>query len=140
MDSDDIQRRIRAARALTAPTAEELENRPEGRSRNHVGITTDELAARVSEPGLGFKTLGAIERGERGVQRSELIVIAEATEMPLAFFTLERQQLLEGLAGGAAPGIPGATGRRLLDQRPTREDREQPETGAEEGRVRGAGE
>lgn len=135
VDSDDIRQRIRAARALTAPTAEEIEDRPEGRSRNHVGITTDELAARVNEPGLGFKTLGAIERGERGVQRSELIVIAEAMEMPFAFFTLERWQLLEALAGGGAPGIPGATGRRLRDRPPTGEGRQQPETGEGEGRT-----
>lgn len=100
------------------------------------GVTVDELAARIDEAGLGAKTLGAIERGERAVRpKSELRVIAEALELPLAFFTLEREDLLEALEGPGAPGVPGETGRRLRDRRPTGEDRQRSSNDEEEGQT-----
>lgn len=139
VDSEDIRRRLKAARALTAPTPEEIERRSQ-RRRDFVGITVDELATRLNEPGLGFKTLGAMERGDRDAQRRDLIVIAEALRLPLAFFTLDRQRLLSVIADAGAPRIPGETGRRLQGQRPTGEGPQQSENDEGEGRLREAGE
>src|SRR5436853_240059 len=78
MDGEDIRRRLRAARAITEPTDAEMGLR-DGRGRDFPGITVEELAARIDEPGLGFKTLGNIERGTRQLRpKTELPAIAQA--------------------------------------------------------------
>jgi hypothetical protein len=128
VDSDDLRRRLKAARALTAPSAEEIDQRSPRTRNAETGITVEELAKRMAEPGLGWKTIGAIERGDRTAQRRDLIVIAEALELPLAFFTLTHEQLVEALGGAGAPAIPGETGRRLREHLPSREDPAQPES------------
>ena len=133
IDETELRRRLKAARALTAPTETESAQRSPRTQATETGITVDELADRIDETGLGRKTLGAIERGERKVQRSELIVMAEALELPLAFFTLTRGQLLEALGGAGAPGIGGATGRRLQGGQPSREHHAPLDSAAEEG-------
>jgi transcriptional regulator with XRE-family HTH domain len=139
MDSDDLRRRLKAGRALTPPSTEELARRMP-RTRNATpGLTVEELAARLDEPGLGEKTLGAIERGERAAQRRDLIVIAQALAMPLGFFTLSRSELLEALQGAGAPGVPGDLGRRLRDRQPTEAGHERPEIREGEGRSQRAG-
>ena len=61
----ETQRRIRAARAYS-------------------GMTLDELAEKV---GIGRMTLYRMENGQRDVKRMELREIAEACEVPFEFFT-----------------------------------------------------
>lgn len=61
----ETQRRIRAARAYS-------------------GMTLDELAERV---GIGRMTLYRMENGQRDVKRMELREIAEACDLPAEFFT-----------------------------------------------------
>lgn len=70
LSDEEVQRRIRAARALR-------------------GATVDQLAERINEPGLKSGTLGSIERGERKAHRRELRSIAEALDLPFEFFTIE---------------------------------------------------
>lgn len=64
---EDLSRRLRAARALS-------------------GLTMEELAATFDEAGLGYKTLGRIERGERELRRMEVAILAEALNVPPAWF------------------------------------------------------
>lgn len=70
-----------------------------------LGITIDELAARIDEDGLGVKTLGNIERGTRNVRKMELRAIADATGLPLEFFVLTREQLLAALESEEAQAL-----------------------------------
>lgn len=140
MDSEDLARRLRAARAITPPTNAELDARPTAKRKPEPGITVAELADRINEAGLGERTLGKIERAEKTPANRDLLAIAGALGLSLDFFVLEREALLRRLAGDGAPGIPGATGRRLLDQRPSAGDRPQSETDVGEDRKREAGE
>lgn len=52
-------------------------------------VTVEQLAAKLDTPGLGAKTIGAIERGERAVRPHELRVLAEALDVPIEFFSAE---------------------------------------------------
>lgn len=81
-DEAEIARRVRAARLIADIR------------------TVEELARRIDARGLGAKTIGAIERGERTVKRMELREIAEACGLPEEFFTAD----LASLAGGAGGG------------------------------------
>lgn len=136
VDTEDIRRRLKAGRALAEPTEEEIAARSE-RKRDFVGITMGELAERLDEPGLGFKTLGAIERGDREARRRDLIVIADALALPAEFFSVSPRELYQRLAGSSVLGIQGATGRRVGALRPSQEAPGQPETHEEEGRSHG---
>lgn len=68
MDRESTGRRIKAARSL-------------------IPITVPELAERLGLPGLGAKTLGSIERGERALRPQEIAPIAQALEVPEEFLT-----------------------------------------------------
>lgn len=68
MDTADAPRRLRAARVLA-------------------DLTVQQLADKLDTPGLGAKTIGAIERGERAVRPHEIRVVAEALNVPVEFFT-----------------------------------------------------
>lgn len=85
VDREEISRRLRAARALAVPTDEELATR----KRPVVGITVEELAARVAQDGLGAKTIGNMERGVGPALRPQLREIAEACGVPYEFFTVD---------------------------------------------------
>lgn len=91
MDRDETSRRIRAARALAAPTPDELA----ARKRPVVGITTRELAARIDMKRLGYKTLGNMERGDAPALRPALSEIAKACGLPYEFFTADLATLGE---------------------------------------------
>src|SRR5688500_4215510 len=65
-----IPQRLRAVRALA-------------------DLTVEQLADKMNLPGLGAKTLGAIERGERDLRPHELPVIAAACDVPPEFFTAD---------------------------------------------------
>ena len=67
---NELGRRMRAARAL-------------------VDITVEELAARIDEPGLGYGTLGKLERGERALRRIEVPVVAAGLGVPPAWFWVD---------------------------------------------------
>lgn len=66
MDPATTGRRMKAARSL-------------------IPLTVPELAARLDLPGLGAKTLGSIERGERALRPHEVAPIAQALEVPEEF-------------------------------------------------------
>lgn len=60
------------------------------------GLTTPRaLAQAIDEKGLGPTKLYAIEQGRQPVQFSELTVIAEATGVPVEFFTADFSRLRE---------------------------------------------
>lgn len=71
MDREATGRRIKAARQL-------------------ISLTVPELAARMDLPGLGAKTLGNIERGDRELRPQEIASLASALEVPEAFLTGEK--------------------------------------------------
>lgn len=50
-------------------------------------LTVGQLAARIDTKGLGAKTLGAVERGERTLRRHEIEIIAKATGVPEWFLS-----------------------------------------------------
>lgn len=75
MDPQETRRRIRAARVLA-------------------DVTVEQLAAKLGA-GLGSKTLGMIERGERDVHTRELRDIAAACGLPYEFFTADLDRLPE---------------------------------------------
>lgn len=134
MDSEDLARRLRAARALTPPTDEEIAARPEMKRKPEPGITIAELALRINEEGLGDRTLGKIERGERGAPNRDRAAIAQALGLPAEFFLLDYEEIVRRLGGAGAPGIPGATGHRVGGLRPSQEDPLQPGNDEEEER------
>jgi transcriptional regulator with XRE-family HTH domain len=105
VDRDEISRRLRAARALAVPTEDELA----ARKRPVVGITVEELAARVGQDGLGAKTIGNMERGDGPALKPQLREIAEACGVPYAFFTADLVMLEE------VP-VTGETLRAQLDR------------------------
>ena len=94
VDSEDLARRVRAARALAPPSAVEVSQRTSEKRKPEPGISRGELADRIAEPGLGEKVLGKIERGEKMPALRDLRAIADATGVPLEFFLLERNELL----------------------------------------------
>lgn len=60
------------------------------------GLSTPRaLASVIDEKGLGATKLYAIEQGRQPVQFSELTVIAEATGVPIEFFTADFSRLPE---------------------------------------------
>src|SRR4051812_44910287 len=75
MDAPPIGRRLKAARHLA-------------------GLTVPELAAALALPGLGAKTLGAIERGEREMRPQEIAPIADITGMPISYFAAKTGEAL----------------------------------------------
>lgn len=75
-----VPRRVRAARALA-------------------GLSVKDLAIGLDEPGLGERTLGKIEAGERVAQRSELQRIADVCGLPYGFFTVDLSAALGGEPG-----------------------------------------
>lgn len=68
LDHVMVGRRIKAARQL-------------------VNLTTQQLADAVDIPGLGFKTIGSIERGGRALRPHEVAPLAEALAVPPDFLT-----------------------------------------------------
>ncbi len=70
MDNASTARRLKAARQLADPP-----------------LTVEELAAKLSLPGLGYKTLGNIERGDREIRPHEIQPIADALGVPATFLT-----------------------------------------------------
>jgi transcriptional regulator with XRE-family HTH domain len=117
VDRDETGRRIRAARALAAPTEQELEERHRKRAKPTTGITVAELAARIDSDGLGAKTLGNMERGDTPALRPALSEIARACGLPYEFFTAEFANL--GAPAGGLDAHRDEMGRnvteRLLD-------------------------
>lgn len=89
-DEAEIARRVRAARLIADIR------------------TVEELAQRIDARGLGAKTIGAIERGERDAKRMELREIAEACGLPEEFFTADLWSLAGGAGGEGTGGTPGA--------------------------------
>lgn len=88
----EMRRRLRAARALAAPSAAEIEERSRARKRVgdvEQGISTKELAARLGAEGerLGADTLSLMERGGREILPKDMRAIARACDLPYAFFT-----------------------------------------------------
>lgn len=80
-DDAEIARRVRAARIIA-----DLR-------------TVEELAERIGTRGLGAKTLGAIERGERRPRGMELREIADACRLPPEFFSADLWDLAAGDSG-----------------------------------------
>lgn len=134
--------RIKAARALTEPTPDELEAR--GASQKWVGITRPELAKRLAAiwpsdaKGGSDSRLRNIEsgKGDKFYTSLELPILARALDMPIEFFTLSRSELVARIEAGGAPGVQGETGRELLDGRPSRADQSRPSTPAKAGKKR----
>jgi transcriptional regulator with XRE-family HTH domain len=62
----DVGRRIKAARSLKR-------------------VTVEELAVLVDLQGLGAKTIGNIERGDRPLRPHEAVLLADALEVPVDF-------------------------------------------------------
>jgi transcriptional regulator with XRE-family HTH domain len=58
-------------------------------------ITVEQLADRIGGRGLGTKTLYNVERGERPLQPREIATIAEACEVPAAFFTADLHEVFD---------------------------------------------
>lgn len=73
----EIARRVRAARA-------------------YAGLSVADLAERV---GLGLQTIKRIESGKRNARPFEVWAIAEACELPRAFFDLDFQDLCQAASG-----------------------------------------
>jgi transcriptional regulator with XRE-family HTH domain len=48
-------------------------------------VTVDELADLIGIQGLGAKTIGNIERGDRPLRNHEAVLIAQALDVPVAF-------------------------------------------------------
>lgn len=69
LSPEHVRRRVKAARAL-------------------VGMSVDELAVTINQPGLGVRTLRSLE-GDKGrpFRPMELRAIADACELPYEFFT-----------------------------------------------------
>lgn len=80
LDSDQMARRIKAARALAGISS------------------TDALARRMGVQGLSGETLRKIESGNRNVRPHELREIARACELPYAFFQVDFD-VLEAFGG-----------------------------------------
>lgn len=93
--------------------------------------TVDELAARVATRGLGKKTLGRIERGERGVAEMELAQIARACDLPLEFFTADLRTALRTEPEATAPRLCSIEARLDDLERRLRERSSAPLPGAE---------
>lgn len=135
IDTTEIRRRLRAARALAVPSEAELDGEPDpGR-----GITVEELTARLQpEWPISAKTIGAIERGEREARPMELRTIAAACSLPYEFFTadfavlgdaptglVERMARLEELLSRFAPLAElDADETETLDRRQQRNGRQ----------------
>jgi len=112
-DRAEISRRLRAARALAVPTADELEARRLAGRRADATLTVEELAERalVKANGITANLIGETERANRDARPMELTVIAQACGLSDQFFNaldafmpaklesrLERVELaLEGL-------------------------------------------
>jgi transcriptional regulator with XRE-family HTH domain len=119
---DETSHRIRAARALAHPTRAELQERKERAERERkrlrpvVGLTVDELAARINLDGLGKRTIGDLER-DGGAIRNQLTEIAKACGLPYDFFTVDFSTL--GAPAGGLDAHRDEMGRnvteRLLD-------------------------
>lgn len=90
LDSEETARRIKAARMVA-------------------GIASaSALAERIGSRGLGDKTLRKIESGVRPARLHELQRIASACGLPVAFFTLELDELGQRLADDSPPDIEAA--------------------------------
>lgn len=135
----DTRRRLRAARALAAPTDAELAQRPD--QDRTLGITVAELAERLSDEWVvGERTLGRIERGECGVEAMELRAIARACGLPYEFFTAALGELATPPAAGAPLQPPGELGRDAQAPPPTEKPQPQSETQPERDDEIGTGE
>lgn len=134
--------RIKAARALTPPTAEELAARTG--SQEWSGLTTTELSRRLQaiwpsdSTGGSYAKLRNVESLKHPAMYNtlELPLVARALEVPLEFFTLSRSELLERLEGQSTPEIEGETGRELRGDPPKRADRPQRSSRAKAGKKR----
>ncbi len=89
--------------------------------RKEKGFSLAELAARMGQLGmpLNLNGINKIERGARGVDLDELVVLARALDVPplLLIFPIGRQQTVEVLPGVHAPAWPAAlwfTGEELF--------------------------
>jgi len=107
--TDDLVRRLKAARTLA-------------------GIdSVVDLAERLDSPGLGHKTLYAIEQQRRkgGIGRHELHAIADVCDLPYEFFTVP--DLAEAVRLGAAAlserDATGVAEALTADQAARRSDR-----------------
>lgn len=137
------RRRIRAARMLAMPTADEIAARiarDEDGDREHQGLTQPELAARLKASGerLGFELLSKLERGDRDVGPHHMRRIAEACCLPHSFFTLDFWAVDEFIRRDV--GVPqpeGSLRQRLLSGQPNPEARG--DTDAERGQWSGRG-
>lgn len=78
--SNDVPRTV----PLVASTSEAQRLRA---ARVLADLTVEQLAAQIDTKGLGAKTLGAVERGERSLRRHEIEIIAEATGVPEWFLS-----------------------------------------------------
>ena len=96
MDTVPIGRRLKAARQLA-------------------DITVDELASRLDLPGLGAKTIGNIERGDRDIRPHEVEPIARVLEVPASFLVGDNpagQPQLEGELAGILQDIKAQLARQ----------------------------
>jgi transcriptional regulator with XRE-family HTH domain len=93
MDAPPIGRRLKAA-------------------RHHAGLSVTELAAALALPGLGAKTLGAIERGEREMRPQEIAPIADVTGMPPSYFAAKTGEALWPEPAGLGQGVAALLARQ----------------------------
>jgi transcriptional regulator with XRE-family HTH domain len=88
--SEDYKLRLGPA-SLSGLTVYAMDGEPTGRrikaARTLLNLTVPELAKRLDLPGLGDKTLGSIERGERDLRPQELAPLAAALGVPERFLT-----------------------------------------------------
>ena len=89
----ELRRRIRAARELTGPSADEIAQRQTVEKRNpdpeHRGLSQRELGDRLvaADRELGYEAIGKLERGgSRVVKRHHLDWIVEVCDVPEDFF------------------------------------------------------
>lgn len=136
----ELRRRVRAARELTAPTADEVAARrrraAESKRRRRApdiaasGLTQAELAARIvaREHSIGPDNMSLIERGETRLSRDHIEWIAEACGLPLEYFYFDFAELRDSIpdinaprADGPALAPPGALGRSATGSQTTPE-------------------
>jgi transcriptional regulator with XRE-family HTH domain len=121
------RRRIRAARMLAVPTAEEIQARhanPKERRGDlgNIGLSQEELGARLVAAGerLGHGLISKLERGvpTHPVASRHMKRIAEACGLPADFFYIDFSRL-KGISGQATtqglPEMPGALATKHLE-------------------------
>lgn len=143
VSSEEAAQRIRAAREIQ-------------------GMTQAELGRRLEECGLGKTDAGRIERGQVKLLLIHRAALTKVLGVPDAWFTLDRDELLDRLgslvateqvleerlaalesqitrlaAERPAPAPPGELGRRAEGSRPNGVDRRQSGSSPEEGQSQG---